>query len=202
MSIEKETRELFMRLPTWNTRDALRMLLEIDPDSIRLEDDFDGTEIEIEARALISWLYRFGLLPRDFDTPTDAEPEAINTYLDAIGEIRLAPAQWIAAAAANRGAPTEWLETMQSTSGTPENREQPNVGNENPKQYRQRLLIRHRELVKSGNKAPTKALAAEEKITDSRARALLRDARKNETKKAKGDLGLLGQLTAGNHKRR
>ena len=85
---------------------------------------------------------------------------------------------------------------------TPENCEQSAVVNESPEQYRQRLLIRHRELKQFGNKAPTKTLAEEEGITDSRVRALLRAAKNNETKKAKGSFGLLGQLTAVNHKKR
>lgn len=119
MAIENETREIFMSLPTWNARDALRMLLEIDPDSIRLDDDFDGSEIEVEARALIGWLYRYGILPRAIREPYDAAPELISEYLDAIGDVRRTPAEWIAAAVANPGAPVEWLESLQSVSGAP-----------------------------------------------------------------------------------
>ena len=116
MAIENETRETFMSLPTWNARDALRMLLEIDPDSIRLDDDFDGSEIEVEARALIGWLYRYGILPRAIREPDNAEPELIADYLETIGEVRRTPAEWIAAAVANPSAPIEWLESLQSAS--------------------------------------------------------------------------------------
>ena len=202
MGIEKEIRELFMSLPTWNARDALRMLLEISPDSINPDDDFDGSDIEVEARALIGWLYRFGILPRAIREPYDVAPELIADYLDAICEVRRTPAEWIAAAAANPAAPAEWLETMQFTSRTPENLEQRTVGDESPEQYRQRILIQHRELVVSGNRAPTQTLAKKEGITDSRVRALLREAKSNETKKAKDSLGILAQLTAGNNKKR
>lgn len=119
MTIENETREIFMSLPTWNARDALRLLLEIDPDSISLDDDFDGSEIEVEARALIGWLYRYGILPRAIREPYDSAPELISEYLDAIGDVRRTPAEWIAAAVANPGAPVEWLESLQSVSGAP-----------------------------------------------------------------------------------
>lgn len=126
MAIEKETREMFMNLPTWNSRDALRMLLEINPDSISLDDDFDGGEIELEARALIGWLYRFGILPRAIREPYDAAPELVADYLDAISEVRRTPAEWIAAATANPGAPAEWLEMLQPPSRAPES-DKPNT---------------------------------------------------------------------------
>ncbi len=118
MTIGKETCELFMSLPTWSTHDALRLLLQIDPDSIRPDDDFDGSEIEVEVRALIRWLYRFGILPRAIREPYDAEPELISDYLDSIGGVHRPPAEWIAAAAANPGAPAEWLESLHSISVT------------------------------------------------------------------------------------
>lgn len=117
MTIEKETRELFMSLPTWNARDALRMLLEIDPDSIRLDDDFDGSDIEVEARALIGWLVRYGILPRGIRESFESAPELIADYLDAIGDVRRTPAEWIVAAAANPAAPAEWLESLHAPSG-------------------------------------------------------------------------------------
>jgi hypothetical protein len=124
MSIEKESRELFMSLPTWNARDALRMLLEIHPEANQEADDFDSAEIECEARALIRWLYRFGILPRAFREPYDAAPEKIDDYLDAIGEVRRTPAEWIAAAAANPAAPAEWLESLLAPSVVLEQGEQ------------------------------------------------------------------------------
>ena len=117
MGIEQETRELFMSLPSWNARDALRMLLEINPDSINPEDDFDGSEIEREARALIHWLYRYGVLPRAIREPYDAEPELISDYLDAIADTHRPPVEWIAAAAENSGAPAEWLKSLQAKKG-------------------------------------------------------------------------------------
>lgn len=125
MAIEKETCELFMSLPTWNARDALRMLLEINPDSVSLEDDFDGSEIEVEVRALIGWLYRYGILPRAIREPDDAAPELIADYLESIGEVRQTPAEWIAAAAANPGAPAEWLELLRPHSDASENKPRP-----------------------------------------------------------------------------
>lgn len=125
MDIENETREMFMSLPTWNARDALRMLLEVFPDSVELADDFDGTEIEQEARALIRWLYRYGILPRAIREPDDAAPELIDDYLDAIGEVRRTPVEWITAATANPGAPAEWLALLQPHSGAPESDEYP-----------------------------------------------------------------------------
>ena len=136
MAIEKETREMFMGLPTWNARDALRMLLEIDPDSISLADDFDGSEIEVEARALIGWLYRYGLLPRAIREPYDAAPELIADYLDAIGEVRRTPAEWIAAAAANPAAPAEWLESLLALSDAPEKNKQRDSDTETSKALR------------------------------------------------------------------
>lgn len=120
MAIENETREMFMSLPTWNARDALRMLLEVNPYSVIQEDDFDGTEIEQEARALIRWLYRYGILPRAIREPDDAAPELIDDYLDAIGEVRRTPVEWITAATANPGAPEEWLALLQPPSGAQE----------------------------------------------------------------------------------
>lgn len=125
MAIENETRELFMSLPTWNARDALRMLLEVNPYSVIQEDDFDGTEIEQEARALMRWLYRYGILPRAIREPDDAAPELIDDYLDAIGEVRRTPVEWITAATANPGAPEEWLALLQPLSGAPESNERP-----------------------------------------------------------------------------
>lgn len=120
MDIEKETREMFMSLPAWNARDALRMLLEVNPYSVIQEDDFDGTELEVEVRALIGWLYRFGILPRAIREPDNDTPELIDDYLETIGEVRRTPAEWIAAASANPGAPAEWLALLQPPSGVPD----------------------------------------------------------------------------------
>lgn len=123
MAVEKERIDLFMRLPTWSAGDAVRLLLEIDPDSIQLDDDLDGTDLETEVRALINWLFRYGVLPRALLEPTDASPELVVDYLRSMEGVRLAPAEWLAAAAANPGAPAEWLESLSSPSRTPEKAE-------------------------------------------------------------------------------